>query len=69
VTGLYSLQNGLYTDNPEVRAFLDDKEPNWQKYQTVPPAKMAAAAVSEKAIKLSWTPIDYIYPYNKGYEI
>ncbi|MCP5052518.1 MAG: hypothetical protein GY940_35445, partial [bacterium] len=51
--------NGLYTDNEELRTFLNTKNPDWEKSQTIAPGNITAAGTSNISIKVSWTPIVY----------
>jgi Leucine-rich repeat (LRR) protein len=58
----YALQiddNALYTDSAAVKAFLDARNPGWDRRQTVAPSDVGVVAQRERAITLSWTPIAF----------
>ncbi|MFZ6665726.1 T9SS type A sorting domain-containing protein [Peijinzhouia sedimentorum] len=50
--------NGLYTNDPEVKAFLDALQPGWEETQTAAPLNVKANLLNPSAI-ISWTPIPY----------
>ena len=58
LTNLDISYNGLYTDDPEVKAFLDALQPVWDQTQTVSPLGSSAELLNPSAI-ISWTPITY----------
>lgn len=55
--------NGLYTNDPLVKTFVDDRHYsinynlNWTETQTVAPADVSVAGVTFDSVTLSWTPI------------
>jgi hypothetical protein len=51
--------NGLYTDNDTLRAFLDGNTPGWENTQTIAPSDVTVIPLSQKSVKVSWTPITY----------
>jgi Leucine-rich repeat (LRR) protein len=51
--------NALYTDDAELRAFLNRLSPDWGKTQSSAPPNVSAAGASNSSIMLSWTPIIY----------
>jgi hypothetical protein len=51
--------NGLYTNDDTLRTFLNSKDPDWEKTQTIAPANVSAAAISTSSIRVAWTPITY----------
>jgi hypothetical protein len=51
--------NMLTASDPQAKAFLDDKDPDWVQTQTVPPADVRVANVSDDSVELAWTPIAY----------
>jgi Leucine-rich repeat (LRR) protein len=52
--------NGLYTDDPSLIAFLNQKfGPTWAATQTVAPANVVVTAVSDHSVWLSWDPVSY----------
>lgn len=46
--------NGLYTNNPAVKSFLDNLMPNWDITQALPPGKLTALPLSASSIRVSW---------------
>jgi Leucine-rich repeat (LRR) protein len=46
--------NGFYTDDAELKAFLDGMDSYWFGTQTVAPDDMSAEGISTSAIRLSW---------------
>ncbi len=51
--------NALYSFDPTLIAFLNDKDPNWASTQTVAPANVQAATINGTSIMVSWVPIPY----------
>ncbi|GEM_PF-5394996 len=51
--------NGLYSSDPEVISFLEDKMPEWDDTQTVQPTNVSAQIVQPGCVVVSWTPIPY----------
>ena len=51
--------NGLYTNDEDLRTFLNNKDPDWAATQTVPPEDVTATTLSHESIEVSWTPITY----------
>lgn len=51
--------NALYTDDTTLRAFLNAAAPGWEGSQTVAPSDVAATALTETTVRVSWTPIAY----------
>jgi hypothetical protein len=62
--GLYLNWNALYTNDDILKAFLDSKNPDWEKTQTIAPSDVTTATVSTSSIDINWTPI--LYTYNTG---
>jgi hypothetical protein len=60
--------NGLYTNNPDIRIFLNQINKGWEDTQTIAPANVSALTVSISSIKISWNPILY-QDDTGGYEI
>ena len=60
--------NALYTDNEELRTFLDSHDYGWETTQTIAPANISAAAISATSIRISWTAITYTGD-NGGYHV
>jgi hypothetical protein len=54
---LYS--NALWTDDPNLAAFLARFDTDWDQTQTIPPAGMAASLPTSSSVVLDWTPIAY----------
>ncbi len=52
-------RNGLYTEDPALKVFMDEKFPGWSTTQTVAPTDVSAVAQSTHSILVSWTPIVY----------
>ena len=51
--------NALWSDDPEVRTFLDEKDPDWEETQTMQPTGLTATSVGDRTVWLEWTPIPY----------
>lgn len=52
--------NGLWVgDNPELIAFLETHDLDWQDTQTVPVANLAVESVDLDSVRLIWTPVQY----------
>jgi Leucine-rich repeat (LRR) protein len=62
--------NGLFTDDPAVKAFMDSKQTggNWVSTQTVAPANLAAGTPTTTEVPLTWSPIAYTGNAG-GYEV
>lgn len=60
--------NGLWTDSPEVQAYLDSHQPGWDLSQTVAPSDLVVTAVGDRTVWLGWTPILYSGDHG-GYEV
>ncbi len=55
--------NGLYTDDPSLIAFLNQKfGPTWAASQTVAPDNVVVTGVSDHSVWLSWDPASYGEP-------
>jgi len=66
--GSYLDFNGLFTNDPALAAFLEQKfGSTWADTQTVPPENVSAINVSDHAVWLVWDPVTYIDP--GGYEV
>ena len=52
--------NALYTDDPSLRVFLDEKQVggDWESTQTIAPEGVTAVAASATSAALSWRPVD-----------
>ena len=50
--------NALYTSDPGLRTFLNEKDPDWESTQTIAPANLQAM-VNGGTVNLTWTPITY----------
>jgi len=78
ITNLTSLEsegsdfryNALYTADPDVRAFIDEKqkETNWENTQTVAPEGLTVGETTGTSVNLSWQPIIFSQ-YDGGYEV
>jgi len=55
----YINYNGLYTNDEMLRIFLNSKNWWWEDSQTIAPANVSAAAISNSSIRVSWPPIIY----------
>jgi Leucine-rich repeat (LRR) protein len=51
--------NALSASDPDLRAFLIKKDPNWAMSQTIPPSDLQASDQSSTSVKLTWTPVHY----------
>jgi len=51
--------NGLYTDDPALRDFLNLKCVYWGFTQTIAPENVSCRCMNTQAIRVSWTPIIY----------
>jgi hypothetical protein len=51
--------NALHTQNAELRAFLNDKQPGWDSTQTIAPTGLKAEIATGTSIKLTWETIKY----------
>jgi hypothetical protein len=61
--------NGLYTTDPAVEAFLDQKcGPEWKDVQTVAPGNFAVLATTGLSVTLGWDPIPFNWNAG-GYDI
>ncbi|NLD37677.1 MAG: hypothetical protein GX654_12495 [Desulfatiglans sp.] len=49
--------NALNTGNKELLLFLNEKSPEWQNTQTIPPENVRAQTKSLNSVQLSWSPI------------
>ena len=58
--------NALYSSDPDVLAFLAEKNNNWDYFQTVAPASVTAVKwLSPDEVKVLWDPIPY--SWEEGY--
>lgn len=46
--------NKLYSDDQDVSDFLNEKDPDWFKTQTVAPSSVSAEAIDHTSIRFSW---------------
>ena len=62
--------NGLYTTDPNVRAFVNLKEDSgdFEETQTVRPANVRVVETTDRSATLAWDPIRYEY-YGGGYQV
>jgi hypothetical protein len=51
--------NALYTNNEELRNFLNAKDFLWVESQTIAPKDISAVSTSRSSVRVSWTPILY----------
>ena len=66
--GDFSLHyNMLWSDDPEVIAFLDAKCKGWQTTQTIPPKGVTIEKVTDDSVKVSWEPI--LFQEKQGYYV
>jgi len=65
---IFLFYNGLYTDNDNLREFLNLRGSDWENFQTIAPMEVTAAALSSSSIRVSWKPILYTAD-NGGYKI
>lgn len=59
---LYSLPigyNALWTTDPNLLAFLNSIEPDWDETQTIAPSDVVAVPMANAAVSVSWAPILY----------
>jgi hypothetical protein len=49
----------LTADHPAVIAFLNDKDPDWDETQTIPPNHIQVVRISDESVRLNWFPINY----------
>ena len=59
--------NMLWSDDPEVIAFLDAKCKGWQTTQTIPPKGVRVEKVTDDSVKVSWEPI--LFQEKQGYYV
>jgi hypothetical protein len=52
--------NGLFTNDDALRVFLLGINKDWEKKQTVAPKDVSAQGIAPSAIRISWTPIEYV---------
>jgi hypothetical protein len=52
--------NALYTTDNSLLSFLNSKQADWQKTQTIAPTDISAVAQSSSSILVSWAPIPYV---------
>ncbi len=60
--------NALWTDDAELQAFLDIKDPDWDETQTIAPEGLTIVSVADHTVWLDWTPIMYTDDAG-GYEV
>jgi len=60
--------NALEISDDEIIQFLDSKDLNWWKYQTVSPKELNVKTITNDSITLTWSMIDYQLSQG-GYEI
>ena len=51
--------NKLFSSNQAVLDFLNDKDPDWNETQTIPPENLQLVDVNGTSVELSWAPIQY----------
>jgi C1A family cysteine protease len=51
--------NALTANDPSLKLFLDEKDPDWLETQTVPPTDLWGYATTRENVLLFWTPISY----------
>jgi hypothetical protein len=51
--------NGLYSNDPAVRNWLNAFITGWEKTQTIAPANLSASTISSSSVWLTWDPIKY----------
>ena len=51
--------NALYTNDTDLLAFLNSKDPDWANTQTIAPEVISATPTSISSVKVSWDPIVY----------
>ena len=78
ITNLVNLNEGIYSDfgynmlysgDPQVTAFLDEKDPDWADNQTLTPPDFQVVSVFDNSVQLSWTPITYTADITYHYRI
>ena len=52
--------NALYTTDNSLLSFLNSKQADWQKTQTIAPTDISAVAQSSSSILVSWSPVPYV---------
>ena len=57
--------NELWSEDPQVVAFLDEKDADWRLTQNVSPANVRIASIGATSVQLAWAPIPY--SGNAGY--
>ena len=59
--GLELRWNGLYTDDTDLRDFLNSKQNggDWESTQTIAPTELSTSEETHDSVKISWTPILY----------
>ena len=53
--------NKLVATDPDVIAFLEEKDPDWADTQTYPPSNLAVDETHSASVDLAWTPINYTW--------
>jgi Leucine-rich repeat (LRR) protein len=51
--------NGLYSNDPDVVAFLNEKDADWASTQTIAPVDVQVVDTGVNTVELAWTPIPY----------
>ncbi len=51
--------NALYTTDPDLVAFLNEKDPDWAATQTIAPTEVTATSLDNAVVLVSWLPIAY----------
>jgi hypothetical protein len=51
--------NGLYTRDSNLIAFLNSKDPDWSGTQTIPPENLTIQGLSNDTLRVTWEPIEY----------
>jgi hypothetical protein len=60
--------NALYASDPAVWAFIEARQAGWSRTQTIAPLGVAASAVDESSIQISWEPVSFT-SFPGGYEV